>query len=129
MFPLANRQVPGRIDSAKRGGALRTGLNTGANDASTLKRAAGSRAVQRPFGLSSLLKMAPRSRALDSRFRGNDGKGKVFSSGHPRESGDPGEAGLFQQPVRSLRELEPCNPTNQYVPLRTFRMISRISSA
>ena len=52
---------------------------------------------------SSLLKKAPTSRALDSRFRGNDGERDVFPNGHPRESGDPGEAGLFQRPVRSER--------------------------
>jgi len=56
--------------------------------------------------LSSLLKKGPRSRALDSRFRGNDEKRNVFPSRHPRESGDPGERPLFQQPVRSPHRLK-----------------------
>jgi len=56
--------------------------------------------LQRPAlkdGCSRLLKKAPRSRALDSRFRGNDEKRNVFPSRHPRESGDPGEGRLSQR--------------------------------
>ena len=49
---------------------------------------------------------APMSHGLDSRFRGNDGKRGVFPSGHPRESGDPGEIGLFQRPARGIGQQE-----------------------
>ena len=49
---------------------------------------------------NSLLKRAPRSRALDSRFRGNDENRKVFPHRHPRESGDPGEGRPFQRTAK-----------------------------
>ena len=49
---------------------------------------------------SSLSKESPMPAPLDSRFRGNDGKRDVFPGRHPRESGDPEPAGLFQRTVR-----------------------------
>jgi len=64
-----------------------------------------TRKVMKPAALlpfrqpRSPLKKAPASGALDSRFRGNDGKRDVLTYRHLRESGDPGEAGFFPRPA------------------------------